>query len=319
MPRKTITANTTCYTHVTGCPFVLSILWILLSSIKLISQVSPSDCEGAIVLCGDFYSEDAAPEGTGNIFEYTGACNQNTETMSLWYTFTVQQDGILNFVLTPNVSADDYDWGLFEITNGGCVGINLQDGSSPEVSCSSYGSFNDNGPTGISSSLGGISNSSGPGDTNGPPFNADLDVSSGQSYALVVMNWSNTVNGFTIDFEGSTAALYDDISPTLIDFAYSCADTLFHVTFSEGVQMSTVELMDFVISDADGNNYTINEVIADAPGGSLEDGFSLHLDSLLPSGGSYTVVITNSNGNVSDPCGNLALDASFQVDVPDLI
>jgi len=102
-----------------------------------LSQTSTSDCEGGIPLCGGIYSEETAPPGIGNVFEYTGACNQGNETMSLWYTFTVQQPGELSFILTPNNELDDYDWGLFEITNGGCAGINAQDGSSPEVSCNS--------------------------------------------------------------------------------------------------------------------------------------------------------------------------------------
>ena len=118
------------------------------------------DCEGAIVLCGGVYTEKTAPPGTGNVYEFTGGCNQGTETMSLWYTFTAQEAGTISFVIDPADDLDDYDWGLFDITNGGCAGIIAQDGSSPEVGCNSYGSFTSNGPTGISTANGGTGTAS---------------------------------------------------------------------------------------------------------------------------------------------------------------
>ena len=135
-------------------------------------QASTSDCLGAIPLCGGVYTELTAPLGTGNVYEFTGTCNANLESASLWYTFTVQEAGDLSFVLDPATDLDDYDWGLFNITSGGCAGI--ENGESPEVNCNSYGSFTTNGPTGISSTNGGTGTTNGPGDTNGPPFNADL-------------------------------------------------------------------------------------------------------------------------------------------------
>ncbi|MBK7286451.1 MAG: hypothetical protein IPI95_04720 [Flavobacteriales bacterium] len=101
----------------------------------LFAQTSTSDCDGSIQLCGGVYTELSAPQGSGNVFEFTGICNQNAESASLWYTFTVQEAGDLSFVLDPANDADDYDWGLFNITDGGCAGINAQNGSSPEVEC----------------------------------------------------------------------------------------------------------------------------------------------------------------------------------------
>jgi hypothetical protein len=121
-----------------------------------------SDCDGAIQLCGGVYTESSAPLGTGNVFEFTGTCNQNLESASLWYTFTVQDPGNLSFVLDPANDFDDYDWGLFNITEGGCAGINAQDGTSPEVNCNSYGTFFGNGQTGISTANGGTGTSNGP-------------------------------------------------------------------------------------------------------------------------------------------------------------
>ena len=269
----------------------------------MMGQTSSSDCVGATILCGDVYSEENAPPGTGNIYEYTGACNQNLETMSLWYTFTVYETGMLSFILTPNILADDYDWGLFNITNGGCEGI-APGGSSPEVSCNSWGSLSvPNGATGISTAMGGVSNVGGPGDQFGPPFNANLPVSVGQTYALVVMNWSNSSNGYTINFSESTASLYDNVPPSPILLTTNCDHTQFVVTFSETVISSSAENLDFVITGPQGD-VSISNVVPLNPLAVMEDQFIIIPTQQILISGTYTLNITDLSGSVVDACGN---------------
>lgn len=118
----------------------------------------------------------------------------------------MQEDGLLSFILTPNQVADDYDWAVFDISAGGCAGISAG-GTSPEVACNSFGEFGNNGATGISTAMGGTGASNGPGNANGPAFNADLPVTAGDTYALVVMNWTQSPYGYTLDFGFSTASL----------------------------------------------------------------------------------------------------------------
>lgn len=295
------------------------IKWILSGILLFIiqssgAQTSTGDCDGAIVLCNDLYTEETAPPGTGNVYEYTGACNNNLETMSLWYTFTVQQDGNLSFVITPGSLADDYDWGLFDITTGGCAGISAG-GPSPEVSCNSWGTLNgDNGATGISSENGGTGNSNGPGDLNGPPFNGDLPVTSGQTFALVVMNWSNSQNGYTIDFGGSTATIYDEINPEIISVEPNCGNNEFNITFSENIINETAESLDFLITGNSGE-YEIASVTAENPNATMDDHFTLTLSESIVEAGTYTLLVSNASGNVEDACGNLALDESFEIEL----
>ena len=276
-------------------------------------QTSTGDCKGAIPLCAGFYTEETAPPGSGNVFEWTGTCNAGAETMSLWYTFTVTEPGDLSFILNPNNSADDYDWGMFEITNGGCAGILAQDGSSPEVSCNSYGSFGDNGPTGISTASGGTGNSNGPGDLNGPAYNADLSVQVGQTFALVVMNWSQSQEGYTIDFSGSTADIYDDEQPFIVEATTNCNNNEAQIIFSEPIITSTVDLDDFSLSGP-GGTYTCIEAIPDANGSAYEDGFTLIFDASVSVGGTYVLSVSDVSGNVEDACGNQAVDAVFDVE-----
>jgi hypothetical protein len=273
------------------------------------------DCEGAIVLCGGVYTEKTAPPGTGNVYEFTGGCNQGTETMSLWYTFTAQEAGTISFVIDPADDLDDYDWGLFDITNGGCAGIIAQDGSSPEVGCNSYGSFTSNGPTGISTANGGTGTSNGPGDLNGPAFNEDLQVDSGQTFALVVMNWSNSQNGYNIDFTQSTAQIYDTSVPEVVSVVPQCGNKDFNVLFSEALLLSSVQVQDFTITTPGGTIIPFDTVYASNPAATSQIDFFLSLENGLTEEGIYTVSITNISGNVEDICGNNAVDTAFQINI----
>jgi gliding motility-associated-like protein len=272
---------------------------------------SVSDCNGAIQICQDVYSETSSTTTSGQLFEPTGSCNQGVETSSMWYTFTVTQTGNMGFILSPNNVNDDYDWGMFNITNGGCAGISS--GTSPEVSCNSYGLFFNSGSTGISSSNGGTGNSNGPGDINGPAFNSDLSVTAGQTYALVVMNWSNSPNGYTIDFSNSSASLYDNVAPTVTSIAASCSTPGIQITFSENLVTTSIQNSDFLITGPNGN-ITINSVTLGSPNAPGNSNITLiPATSPLPAG-DYTLSLTSNAGFVNDPCGNSAVgDFTFTV------
>ncbi|HQV37529.1 MAG: gliding motility-associated C-terminal domain-containing protein [Flavobacteriales bacterium] len=281
----------------------------------LFAQTSTSDCDGSIQLCGGVYTELSAPQGSGNVFEFTGICNQNAESASLWYTFTVQEAGDLSFVLDPANDADDYDWGLFNITDGGCAGINAQNGSSPEVECNSYGVIGTNGPTGISTANGGTGSTNGPGDLNGPAFNADLPVTVGQTYALVVMNWSGSPDGYNIDFTQSTAAIYDNVPPVPVSVTTDCSNQSFVVNFSEPIVTSTVIPTDFTLTSPSGVVLPFGTVTPNVPGAVSQSGYTITLDDVPMEGGIYTLTITSTSGNVEDPCGNIVVETTFEVPI----
>ena len=264
---------------------------------------SVSDCNGAIQLCEDVYTEANATSTFGNIFEPTGACNSGAETSSMWYTFTVTQSGNMGFILDPSDIDADYDWGMFNITDNGCAGI--LNGTSPEVSCNSYGLFFSSGPTGISTADGGTGNTNGPGDLNGPAFNADLNVVAGQTYALVVMNWSNSASGYTIDFSNSTASLFDNINPTISNVTTDCNNPGVVVEFDENLVTTSIQPADFQLTGPFGN-VTINSIQVPAPNSPGNPSVTLipTLGNLPP--GNYTLSISDLAGYVNDACGNTA-------------
>jgi gliding motility-associated-like protein len=281
---------------------IATFVFVFLFASQLFAQ-SVSDCNGAIQLCEDVYTEANATSTFGTIFEPTGACNNGTETSSMWYTFTVTESGNMGFVLDPSDIDADYDWGMFNITDNGCAGI--MNGTSPEVSCNSYGLFFGSGPTGISTTNGGVGNSNGPGDINGPAFNGDLNVVAGQTYALVVMNWSNSASGYTIDFSNSTASLFDDVNPTILNVTTDCNSPGVVVEFDENIVTTSIQPVDFLLTGPSGN-VTINSIQLPAPNSPGNPSVTLipTLGNLAP--GNYTLSISDLAGYVNDACGNMA-------------
>lgn len=269
-------------------------------------QLTTADCLGAITVCQDVYSETSAPIGVGQYgYELNGSYCNDYEVNSTWYTFTVQESGLLRFVLDPNNDYDDYDWALFDITDSGCLSFGNY--PSVEVSCNSYGVYaGAQGPTGISSLYGGYDANNGPGDLNGPPWNSDLSVTAGETYALVVMNWSNSIQGYTLDFSSSTAEIYDDIPPQMTAVISSCEGSFIDMEFSEPVRCATLQPLDFPVSDGINTYYPASVNAPDCElGGVLSTTVTLEFSPPLPPG-DYTFSVGLDGGGVTDACDNPA-------------
>ena len=140
-----------------GCNFIrffLIIFLVILSWGNLFAQVpTVQDCGAAIPICKNIYTTSVSYHGMGN---YPNEVNLGNclylggEANSVWYTFTVQTSGKFSFVLTPNTSNDDYDWGVFNMTNANCSDI--YSNASLMESCNASGNT---GQTGASTAKGG--------------------------------------------------------------------------------------------------------------------------------------------------------------------
>jgi gliding motility-associated-like protein len=276
----------------------LIVLLVLVTACLHLYAQNNSDCNTAVSVCNAVYDEEDSPAGTGNVYEVApGSCQTGGEFNSAWYVFSPQNDGLLSFILQPNDDDDDYDWSLFDITEGGCAGINT--GASPEVSCNSYGLAGGiEGPTGISSDEGGFGNNNGPGDLNGPPFNADLNVTAGSVYALVVMNYSSTLDGYTLDFNESAVSIFDETAPVMTDYTFSWCTGELTLNFDEEVVVSALSPADFGFTNPD-----LSVTGFDAPGNDYATSITLTIGPLPLLENIQTDLI--STGDVlADICGN---------------
>jgi len=288
-------------------------LLIIISIITLaaLNAVAQSDCNTATSVCNFVYDENNSPAGTGAIFETSpGSCQTGGEFNSAWYIFSPQSDGSFGFVLQPSDAADDYDWSLFDITDNGCAGITT--GLSPEISCNSYGEFGGtpNGPTGISTANGGSGNFNGPGNAAGPPFNADVNVTAGSIYALVVMNFSQTLNGYALDFGNTAVSIFDNTAPTITDIQTNWCTGEVVIQLSEEIEVSTLTASDFLV---DVPGITVNTFSTNSPDLASELTFQIG-PVPLPAGLQLQLTTINSE-ILADICDNelpqpIALDLS---------
>jgi len=282
---------------------------------------SVQDCYGAIPVCQDTFVQDTSFVGLGLRQDLVGSnrgCIPLGEQNSVWYKFTVQTSGNLSFLINPNGS-DDYDWAVYNLTNATCN--DLLGASSKLVSCNSSGAPIPS-PTGISTANGGVNNTEGPSTGSPPsvvnPYNKDLPVVAGETYYLMINNFSGSFdNGYVLNFSASTASIFDNTPPVLQSISpFSCGDTNLILTFSEAIVCSSVENTDFTLTGP-GGPYTITDWTSTGCGstGTGSDTYTITVSPAIQSSGSYSLCLVNSSGSVEDYCGNVAAPACINTAV----
>lgn len=280
--------------------------WLMFPILLAMAQLPPNqpeqDCFNAIPLCQDTYFQPNSYTGAGsNPDEIDGdnSCLELGEQNSVWYTFQVETAGDLCFTIIPVDTLDDYDWAVFNLTNSTCAAI--ANNNSLAVACNftyNTGCAGETGPNGR---------------TDCPDqFTPCISVQAGEVFALNISNFSASNAGYTIDFSSSTAALYDQIPPDLVEVESFCTGVT--VTFSERVSCASVEPSDFVFTGPDGP-YVITSV--QSPNCDDSTGASRSYDLIISPGiqqaGTYNLSLT---GFVGDLCGNGANQNSLDVFMP---
>lgn len=283
------------------------------------------DCLGAIPVCQEVYTEMTSPSGDGNFNNEINTSISCTagELNSIWYTFTVNEAGLLGFVITPNDSNDDYDWALFNITGRACSDI--KNDRSMQVSCNAAGGPGCNGPTGANG--GSNFNVQGAGCfapfpdqfTGQTTFNDRIPMEPGNTYALMVSNWSQSPNGYTIDFSSSTGlGIIDQTRPSVeeVRVPQRCGETQVRVSFSENIQCATFTSINYQLTGPGGpyNLIPVNSICEG--GGEYERDFVFEIDPPIEELGAFSFdLITDEATQILDLCGNPSEALSFPFDV----
>lgn len=171
--------------------------------------IPEGDCASSVILCDN--SEFVIPSlvGTGREIEDLSMTCIQEEFASSWYTWTCKESGSLFFTLTPtnpNNPEEDLDFAVFLLPDGlencetkeliRCVASGESIGNTPAQNAPCFG------PTGLRPSSNDVNED--PGCENGSDnFAAAIDMVVGQSYALVINNFSRSGFGFGIDFGGT--------------------------------------------------------------------------------------------------------------------
>ena len=304
-------------------PNILLTLFFFFLGNTILAQVpTVQDCLGAIPICTEIYTETTSPSGVGNypneIFGTSqgGICCMDNEINSIWYTFTVNQSGNFGFVLTPNDINDDYDWALFNITNGTCADI-FNDITMQE-SCNAAGGGDCDGITGADGSTNSDNQGAGCSGSNSP-LNALVPVQQGNTYVLLVSNWTGSTNGYVIDFGvSSNIGIFDNIDPEIDEVVLpgDCGGNEIEVVFSENIQCSTIAGASFEITGP-GGPYSITSNASNcSQGGNFDNTFTLLVSPTITEVGNYSIGLVNSPTlPVLDLCDNPSVLSSFNFEV----
>lgn len=257
-----------------------------------------SDCPFALPLCNNASVMTGLEQYTdlGNITDDSGTCYSGTGSGgSVWYAFSPSSDGPLDFTISPT-SSTDYDFVLWDITNGCESGVRQQ------LSCN-YSLYH--GPTGLHNSNCGIVEGDDTGDcttdSKGSSYNRwnrRVNVLASHRYAICVNFYSGSNHGFTLSFQqqAGSVSIGDNTPPTVANsWTPTCvAPTLIHIQFSEWVQCSSIQGSDFTLA-----GYTFT-VVNDY----CNNGRTIEVDlAVSPAmvSGNYTINIAG----ILDMCGNV--------------
>lgn len=276
----------------------MALFFIVFSQKSFFAQSSSGDCIGAIPVCKSIYEVpvlSVPPNNVPNEINPTLSCLSNGEDNGVWYTFTVQTSGILHFNIIPYAPSDDYDWAVFDLTNSSCDQIKSI--KSLEVGCNFSSSVTNNGITGAN----GGSN---------PQDAPTINVLAGQRFVLYISNFSQSKNGYKLDFSQSTASVPDNVPPSMVSVTPNspCAANVLQLKFSENVSCNSISPDDLVLNGP-GGPYTITSISSNdcASGASYSTTYNLTISPSLNASGNFTLSIA---GSISDVCGNTATSTS---------
>ncbi|MGV3632342.1 MAG: CUB domain-containing protein [Bacteroidota bacterium] len=197
---------------------------------------SPQNCAGATLVCSD-QSFQGNSDGSGSINDLGGSndgCLAG-ENQSSWYYFTPLTGGTIQLNISPQNGSDDYDFAIW----GPLAGLTCPPAAAP-LRCS-YAAGGGN--TGLQS--GAADQTEGAG---GNRFVSPLSVNAGEVYVLIVDNFSESTQPFTLDWTltGGCSLGCTVLPSELLDFSIAYkeqAGILSFTTASErDVDFFTIEI-----------------------------------------------------------------------------
>jgi len=159
------------------------------------------DFSSAALLCSKDSFTELSISGAGqNNREAAGTC-LSTESNSAWYTWVAANNGNLGFTITPTSATDDIDWVLFDLGPDGNL---ITPSAANVIRCAAGSGVNCNPRyylTGMNSTSVDVTEQGGC-SPNQDGFVKEIEMIEGHRYALLIDNFSNGNNGFSITFNG---------------------------------------------------------------------------------------------------------------------
>lgn len=217
-----LTAGATYYIRVDGYSNLVGTFGIIaIDGSSTFPSVPGQDCGLGNPVCNSSMSiSNPGYQGIGSSCDLpTAYCLSSGERGSAWYSFTTNASGYVNFDIVPNdwpgapsTTSTDYDFALWKMS-GSVTCATILAGSSSPVACN-YSAL---GVTGVSPT--------GNAPAAYPGYNASYEpqvaCAAGDSWMLVIQNYSNSTQGFTLNFPTGTGAapIAYASSPTSINWS----------------------------------------------------------------------------------------------------
>lgn len=281
------------------------------SCTSLIAQTAApeQDCLGALPVCDTLFIQPNAYTGFGLLNEISGASCIGTERNSVWYKIQIRANGVLAFELQPLRVSDDYDWTVFRLQPGETC-ADIRAGKALEVSCN----FSDgkNFPV-FMGRTGATGDSKETRQNNrGMPFNDKVPVREGETYYLVVTNFSASNIGYRLSFAASTPGIVGAAIQAQPRFSAvgrkmesqtQCVVPELTVRFSQYIRCSSLMPQNFFVR---GENFTsrvleVRSARCERNTGNFDSTLTLFLANPINTPGEYTVEAVMP---MSDLCGN---------------
>jgi len=276
-------------------PILISLLFVL--SYNGLSQTCTTLGQTpatAFPVCGTTtFSQSNVPSCGGR--PIPGPCGPGLNDVNpFYYKFTCYTAGTLGFLITPISMADDYDWQLFDITGRNPDDIYAD--ASLFVACNWSGSTGITGAVpagiGLTHCAGGV-----------PIFSAMPTLVVGHEYLLMVSNWSNSQQGYSLNFTGGTAGITDPLAPGVLSASTNCDGTQITIRFNKKMRCNSLA--------ANGSDFIINPGGTVISASSVDCSSGFDLDSAMVTlstplaGGNYTISMANGSdaNTVLDICG----------------
>lgn len=166
-----------------------------------------ADCKDGVILCDkeEIFVEDLVGIGKVTNEVDTKSCIE-AEFASVWYKWTCKDAGNLTFTIIPNNKQDDIDFALYKLPGGlddcnnkqliRCMASGETIGADPTLNSPCFG------PTGLNTTATDVVEE--PGCQNGDDnFLDDVNMVPGESFVLLINNFSQSGFGFSIKFGGT--------------------------------------------------------------------------------------------------------------------
>jgi sugar lactone lactonase YvrE len=196
-------------TNSSGCSNLQSPVTITVT-VNPSTILSGTTCSNAIPICSNYSISTMAASASGQVPN----CFSSAPQMDMFIQFTVSQSGTLAWKAMPNITTDEFDWAIWNITTGCpgsiiCCNYNYAGGSSL--------GFGMQAQTGtVACGYNSVSN------TPSHEFCAPINVTAGQIYAIQISNSNATGNGFSLAFTNSTCQL-SSVTNAIVSPATICA------------------------------------------------------------------------------------------------